>query len=400
MKEEEIKKFKEIKVKNREELFSLPNVNGVGVGQKIAAGRLTDETALRVYVTEKVPVELLKKEERIPAEIGGVIVDVVPIGEVHFLTHMTRERPARGGDSISDCRTTYISAGTLGYPFIDNVDGKRVILSNTHVMAGFDDETINYASVGDLIVQPGTYDWGSCTNDVIATLKRWHQYKLTPSWNKIDAAIAEIITSADVVNDIYVIGPPVGTRALTNADVGSTVVQKNGRTTQYTQGTVVDIAYDTSTMTTIHNHSIRFEDQILVAPIGGVAVSDHGDSGSLVLDMSNVAVGLLFAGTSLGYMIANHIDDVMSELNIRLPSPFTPVCIKEYTLACKYLHLNCLKMWIPGEDYCPVITPIPFYKIWEWIQTGLIYPDLDKMPASVARQLEMMADAINKQRGR
>jgi hypothetical protein len=400
MKEEELKRFKEAKVKNREELMSLPNVNGVGVGQKIAGGRLSDKTALRVYVTEKVPVELLKKEERIPAEIGGVIVDVVPIGEVHLLTHMTHERPARGGDSISDCRPTYYSAGTLGYPFIDNVDGKKVILSNTHVMAGFDDETINYASVGDLIVQPGTLDWGNCTNDVIATLKRWHQYKLTPSWNKIDAAIAEVVNPADVIYDIYVIGPAIGTRALTNADVGTTVVQKNGRTTQYTQGTVVDIAYDTSTMTTFHGHSIRFEDQILVAPIGGVPVCDHGDSGSVVLDMDNEIVGLLFAGSSNGYMIANHIGDVLSEMNIRLPSPFIPVCMKEYVLVCKYLHINCLKMWIPGEDYCPVITPVPFFKIWEYIQSGLIYPDLDKMPASVRRQFEMMADAINKQRGR
>jgi hypothetical protein len=300
MKKEEFKRFKDVKVKNREKLLSLPNVNGVGVGPKMVRGEPTTEAAVRVYVTKKVPGERLKKEEKIPGKIGGVITDVVQIGEVHFLSHTGRQRPARGGDSVGDCRPTYTSAGTLGGLFIDNTDGKQVILSNTHVLAGFDDETIDYAAVGDLEVQPGTYDWGDCTDDVIATLKRWVQYKVTPAWNKVDCAIAEVINPADVTNDIYVIGPPSGHRALGPADVGVTVVQKNGRTTEYTQGTVIDLSYDTSSMTTVHGHSIRFEDQILVAPIGGVPVSDHGDSGSLVLDMDNKVVGLLFAGSSLG----------------------------------------------------------------------------------------------------
>jgi hypothetical protein len=360
MSEEELQRLKEIKAAKRDGLISLPNVTGVGIGRKVVGGKYTDQMAIRVYVSKKLPKERLKGDERIPGEVEDVPTDVLQIGEPRLLTHTTHARPARGGDSIGDCiliHEGWYTAGTLGGLFIDNTDGADVILSNNHVIAGFDFDDVDTAHAGDDVVQPGTLDWGSCTTDVIATLKRWVEYREIPQWNRVDGAIAEVINAGDVLNDIHVIGQPSGHRALTVADEGVTIVQKSGRTTQYTQGRVFDVSYDTSPMTTIRGRRIQFEDQILIQPIGGVPVSDHGDSGSLVLDMERQVVGLLFAGTDDGYAIANHIDEVFNELDIRLPGlpgvvgPIAPICLLELP--------HCLRElpWIP-EICRSLITPI------------------------------------------
>ena len=56
----------------------------------------------------------------------------------------------------------------------------------------------------------------------------------------------------------------------------------------------------------------RFKDQIVTTNM-----SAGGDSGSLVLTIDNVAVGLLFAGSSTS-MIANQIENVRSRLRVEV----------------------------------------------------------------------------------
>jgi hypothetical protein len=63
-------------------LMSKPNVVGVGVGLRDTAGRRTDEVALVVMVSEKVPVAQLAAEDVIPTEIEGVPVDVKEVGKI------------------------------------------------------------------------------------------------------------------------------------------------------------------------------------------------------------------------------------------------------------------------------------------------------------------------------
>ena len=72
-------------------------------------------------------------------------------------------------------------------------------------------------------------------------------------------------------------------------------VEKTGRSTGYTTGTVFDVSatipvdFDLGRLT--------FEDQILIRGQGG-AFSDGGDSGSLVVDsVSGRATGLLMGGS-------------------------------------------------------------------------------------------------------
>jgi hypothetical protein len=58
------------------ELLALPNVTGVGIGER--AGK----PVIKVFVTEKVPASQLAPEDRVPRALNGHEVDVEAIGIV------------------------------------------------------------------------------------------------------------------------------------------------------------------------------------------------------------------------------------------------------------------------------------------------------------------------------
>ncbi len=68
--------IEEVKVKHRDFLSSLPNVVGVGIGQKTRGGQPTGETAVKVFVSRKVPVDELRQEDRVPPTLEGFPTDV------------------------------------------------------------------------------------------------------------------------------------------------------------------------------------------------------------------------------------------------------------------------------------------------------------------------------------
>jgi hypothetical protein len=65
-----------VRRKYEQELMRLPNVNGVGIGEK--AGK----AVIKVFVTHKVPVTDLQPHEVIPSTIEGWEIDVEEIGVV------------------------------------------------------------------------------------------------------------------------------------------------------------------------------------------------------------------------------------------------------------------------------------------------------------------------------
>ena len=65
-----------VKKQYEEHLMQLPNVVGVGIGEK--AG----EPVITVFVTQKVPESSLQPQEIIPRTIDGHKTDVVGIGNV------------------------------------------------------------------------------------------------------------------------------------------------------------------------------------------------------------------------------------------------------------------------------------------------------------------------------
>jgi hypothetical protein len=72
----------ELKEQMEHELLKKANVVGVGVGLRQRDGQLTGEVALIIMVQKKVSNSQLAPEDRIPAEINNVPVDVLEVGHL------------------------------------------------------------------------------------------------------------------------------------------------------------------------------------------------------------------------------------------------------------------------------------------------------------------------------
>jgi len=299
-------RVKAAKEKHLKALLRRSNVVGVGVGCRLVRGRATKEWCVRVYVKKKLPSSKLSKRDVVPKTLEGVRTDVLEVGEVQLYTYTARHRPAHGGDSIGHF---LISAGTLGYVFRDKTDNARVILSNNHILANSDTDNTNLANVGDCVTQPGPVDGGTCASDRIATLKRWVEW-VEGGNTEVDAAIADLVNPSDVVTSIHDIGCIDSWRSVTAADVilnpsDPDNVQKTGRTTQHTTGKIIDID------ATIWNGTTNMTETIVTNDM-----AYFGDSGSLLVDMNDNAVGLLWGGSPGSVVYYNRIENVLSALNI------------------------------------------------------------------------------------
>lgn len=310
-----------LKRQHEASLMSRSNVVATGVGRKISDNEETDEIAVIVSVRKKVAVAQLTEADLIPKTLGSVKTDVIETGEiVAFQDPKQKMRPARPGVSIGH---HLISAGTLGC-LVRKAD-ETLILSNNHVLANS-----NKAQVGDAIWQPGKADGGTAA-DQIGTLAQFVQMAFDgeapppsgclsqllalfgmgqpkaanePGNNRVDCALARP-TSPDLVTpDILNIGVPIG---LGTATLG-TSLQKSGRTTGHTTGSVQQI--DVTVSVNYGGPVATFTGQLMAG-----AMSQGGDSGSAVLDMDKRVVGLLFAG-SASTTIINPISYVFDLLGI------------------------------------------------------------------------------------
>ena len=317
------------------DLLERENVLGVAVGRKVVGGRETEEACVVVYVDHKEPEAVLRRRDLVPRTLDGVRTDVVATGPLRALplletlevSHTARVRPAPGGVSIAHEKVT---AGTLGV-LAHRTSGETVILSNNHVLANS-----NEAKAGDAILQPGPYDGGG-PRDAIAKLadfvpvafnereldglgrlvERAFGGLLAPvglglrrlpsgKTNLVDAAIATPLSADLVAPDVLEIGPVAGTAP---AALG-TRLKKSGRTTGLTRGKVTGL--EATVEVDYGGKTAVFRGQI-VSDI----LSRGGDSGSLVVDEANRAVGLLFAGGETT-TILNPIDAVLAALGLRL----------------------------------------------------------------------------------
>lgn len=324
-------------------LLDLPNVVGVGIGTKQKGDRDTGEPCLTALVAAKLDKSLLSDAELVPKKVDKVNTDVVEVGYIFAgdqplpsdatalrsdlppepgavpstdfntlaatsVSLRTRVRPAMGGYSVGHHR---ITAGTLGTCCYDltpfpGMPGRYYILSNNHVLANAND-----ARIGDPILQPGPFDGGTYPADAIARLARYVPIKFhtptTKPLNYVDAAIAEG-NFHDLSREVYWSGC---VKSLYTAPKVGDIVQKTGRTTGFTTGRVtninatVDVNYGAGRVA-------RFRDQIITT-----VMSAPGDSGSLVMNRDEAAVGLLFAGSS-SRTIINNILLVQLLLKVRL----------------------------------------------------------------------------------
>ena len=238
-----------------------------------------------ILVTHKIAKEQLGKGEAVPAKLDTIPTDVLAIGEI-FAGRETadagvqaiakRIRPVKGGYSVGH---KDITAGTIATCVYD-------------------------------ILQPGPFDGGVNPADRIATLTRFVPINFAPgSSNLVDAAIAEALFD-DLDREIHWSGPARGWRQKAGVTVGM-IVKKTGRTTNFTTGRITAI---NATINVNYGGGRvgRFVDQIVTTNM-----SAGGDSGSLVTTLDNVAVGLLYAGSSVA-MIANQIENVRALLRVEV----------------------------------------------------------------------------------
>lgn len=78
--QEMIQRASEVKKRHEDALMRLPGVVGVGVGLRRRDRFYTDEVAIVVMVTRKLPPNALPPAEVLPREIEGIPVDVVESG--------------------------------------------------------------------------------------------------------------------------------------------------------------------------------------------------------------------------------------------------------------------------------------------------------------------------------
>lgn len=341
----------------------LANVVGFGLGVKWRDGEPTGDAATVVLVRHKVPAEDLVERDRVPDEMEGMPTDVLAVGDLVAQRAETRRFAPRAGDAEAALLERYreeltaiptapgapveagptvltrrmrpcpagfsignvaITAGTLSgvvYDFLPGastnppaagigVPARFYVLSNNHVLAAS-----NAAPVGSAIVQPGTFDGGVDPQDRIATLSRFVPIQFDPPIprnqhrNLVDAAIAEC-SFQNATREIYFNGAPRAWIRKGGLRAGD-VVRKTGRTTNCTLGRVI-VTNATVDVNYGGGRVARFLNQVLTTNM-----SSGGDSGSLVTDLGNSAVGLLFAGSAV-VTVLNHYEDVRNLLRVEI----------------------------------------------------------------------------------
>ena len=296
-------------------LLKLDGITGVDVGYKYENGKRTDQIAIRVLVKQKK--KTVHPKQLVPAEINGIKTDVIEMDIVPFvaarklddaslLSDATKYPTVKGGISIGPERVIggYVFVGTMGCIVKDNVTNNPMLLSNFHVMC-----VDSGWHAGDHMCQPGRVDGGVPGTDRIGDLNR------AVLSAHVDGAISSL-SGRPYDCSIVDIGDVKGTAsAVLNA-----AVSKRGRTTLLTKGFVDSI---NATVTIDYGDGIGLHtltNQIGIRPDTAVnpKFSDHGDSGSVVMDGNNKIIGLLFGGSSSGYTYINPIASVLSELNVSI----------------------------------------------------------------------------------
>jgi len=299
--EEAFEHVKEVQERSTLKLMAKPGVVGTAVG-------LNDKGRHDVIVlleNDKVP--------GIPQELEDVPVRRIVSGKIYAYIDRTARQPRPVPIGVSTGHPA-ITAGTIGCRVYDDEDGDGIrdfdepvfALSNNHVYA---DE--NLASIGDAVIQPGTYDGGSSHADDIGTLADFEEIKFDGTTNIIDAAIANTTTALvgkATPSDGY--GSPKSTTVIPGLLQS---VQKYGRTTGLTSGMV----FGTNTAVNVQyssGNTAYYENQIMI--YGNFSAG--GDSGSLVVtDPGKEPVGLLFAGGG-AYTFANPIGPVLSRFGVKI----------------------------------------------------------------------------------
>ena len=336
--------------------FSL-NIHAVGIGRLTGS----DEYCIQVFISDANN-ELWAGSggAALPGDYRGVPLVLIEMPAAGFLSDAGASPPAAwdqyphgirehqeviiGGISGANTNLTGQS-GTIGYFCTrkSRLSRRKEIhlLSNSHVFA---DLRKAKADDNDLIMQPSPGEPAS--NRPIGTLVNFYELKFDGDIkepNHIDAAIARLWGPQPHKPVIPLIGAVKGYVAKKDIEIGE-AARKFGRTTGYTEGRVFSIYLDIWIRYDRTGQSAFFQDQFLIEPTlpGFTKFAAKGDSGALVVDAEQHAIGLIFAGMSElpqstgalqntaaaagadrpqrieSYGVANPISEVLDRLKIEL----------------------------------------------------------------------------------
>jgi hypothetical protein len=297
--------------------------------------------------------------ETLPARYRGVPIVPISMRPAAFLSadagaaaHAGYENGIRerrdvivGGISGANANLAGQS-GTIGYFCTVRSKWRRRkeihLLSNSHVFADLEKGRVDEH---DLILQPSPGEPGS--NRAVGTLVDYTSLEFDDlaKENRVDAAIAKLWNAQPHDSVIPFVGGVTGYVKKQDVELGEGV-RKFGRTTGYSEGRVASIYLDIWIQYDRTGRAAYFSDQILIEPSlsSFTQFVSKGDSGSLLVDSAQHAVGLIFAGVSDaildqidkspvrlkaepgvdqpkridGYGVANPISDVLDQMNIEL----------------------------------------------------------------------------------
>jgi len=303
---------------------------------KIKNGKITDQLAIRIYVSKKLPRSQLLPEDLIPEKISfknlssrskitSIPTDVVEIGEIKALGFRDRIRPPVAGISAMGYwkGSTACTLGFFAKNKAKNEEEFIGILCNNHCGAHE-----NKARLGTPYLQPSPYDGGKLERDRIGFLWRYVPirfeeftcpyrnffYRLVKPFlgypeNKVD--IAFIKPTVEIKTEIFKIGQVYGKRRPRFGEK----VQKMGRTTGHTtDGIVIDL--DWNGRVSYSRGTAFFTDCVLISKEG---FSAGGDSSSPIVSMDEKPdlLAILFAGSQT-HTIGCYIDNIERELEVEV----------------------------------------------------------------------------------
>ena len=259
--------------------------------------------AVRVRIMTPTAAQLV---QQMSIEAGGEL-DVAVIGKVEGIA-FPRVRPLVCGVSIGN---RFGEAGTLGcFVVKKGTASPLMVLSNNHVIARLD-----RAKPNELIEQPSLHDQSGAGPFTIGLFGE--AFPIAPSGNVVDAAIVPLATGIECDTRAL-----FGTMDVLAGERLTSLIEKErvfkiGKKTGKTTGRIKAWGINDLTVT-LGGKDFKFDDQIEILPDTAM-FCDDGDSGAIVLDATNLAVGLLFSKsrtTEVSY--ANTIANVFDKLQVQL----------------------------------------------------------------------------------
>jgi hypothetical protein len=301
-------------------LRSLPGVLGVGFGIKETGGQLTPGLAWRVYIGRKKVRNEIPASELIPLFIDGFATDVI---EYNAPVACSSQKKAGYGQCIANSKGV---PGTISCIAHSLTDQQPVLLSNYHVLFGNGAmENDKVWLVNDKAGKRAFTEAGKLQLGRIGTV-RYEAHDIY-----VDCAISSFKPdSKEKINrDKF---PEV--KGIATAQAGDRVT-KSGAATGHTSGIVVDAAYPD--IAWIEGNSFAAHRQLLIRSNDEKPFSGEGDSGAMIFDQHQHALGLLWGTNSRGEGVACPIAPVLFALHITIEQPATNWLRR---LTSFYKHVN------------------------------------------------------------